>query len=368
MINISLHLFFRHCEERSDVAIQYIYSVNNTNIKIKKIAVIGSTGYTGLTLIKILKKHPFTEVTFTGSSQDSDEKFFSKIKKEDFDLVFFATPNGIASKYIPELVKKEINVIDLSSDYRFKDLEVYEKWHGFKRVDKDTNSKAIYGLVEFSRAKISEAAKHSKAVLIGNPGCYTTSGILALAPLLNYAAKEDPELIDWSSIIIDGKSGVSGAGRKAEMRLLFSEINENCSAYSAAGKHRHIPEFEQFFSELYQREIKVSFSPHLIPMTYGLLTTCYVNFKKNFSDEKLREIYKDFYRNENFIQLLEAGKYPETRTVTGTNYANLQVEYDYRTNRAVCISAIDNLMKGAAGQAVQSMNLIFGFEESLGLI
>jgi N-acetyl-gamma-glutamyl-phosphate reductase len=332
----------------------------------KKIAIIGSSGYTGQALAKILTKHPNVAIKFSGNSKEADEKFFENISSGDFDLIFFATPNGTACKYAPQLIKKKIHVIDLAADYRFKDLEIYRTWYGFDRNDLETNSEAIYGLVEFKRNEIKNRANKKETMLIANPGCYTTSSILALSPLLKYASVNEG-LIDWDSIIIDGKSGVSGAGRKAETRLLYSELNENCSPYNLAGKHRHTPELEMFFGELCSREIKLSFSPHLIPMTYGLLTTCYVNFKEDFNEAKLREIYLEAYKNESFIELLTEDIYPETRLITGTNNAQIQVNYDARTKRAVITCAIDNLIKGAAGQAVQNMNLIFGFGEGCGL-
>lgn len=347
----------------------------------KQIAIIGSTGYTGATLVRILSTHPKVEIKYLSSNQytgqkyssvfpeftgrvdiecvDADENFFETV---DVDLVFFATPNGLANKYAPSLIAREIHVVDLSADYRFKDLSTYETWYGFKRHDKDVNAKAVYGLVEFNRKQV----KAGEASVIGNPGCYTTSSILALGPLLKYAAETDAELIDWNSIIIDGKSGVSGAGRKAETQLLYTELNESCSPYNLGGKHRHIPELEEFFSDLCKKEINITFSPHLVPMSYGLLTTCYVSVKeKDFNEAKLRKIYQDFYKDEYFVHLLDEGTYPKTLSVVGTNNAHIQVSYDAKTQKAIITCAIDNLYKGAAGQAVQNMNLVFGFEETL---
>ena len=390
----------------------------------KQIAIIGSTGYTGASLVRILSAHPQVEIKYLSSNQyagqkyssvfpeftgrvdlecvNADEKFFETV---DVDLVFFATPNGLAKDYVPSLIAKGTHVVDLSADYRFKDLSTYETWYGFKRNDKDTNAKAIYGLVEFNRKQVKKLAE-SKSLseklpdarlarndeaeltsvnerlrdernnadgtlqtgsIIGNPGCYTTSSILALGPLLQYAAKND-ELIDWNSIIIDGKSGISGAGRKAETQLLYTELNESCSPYNLGGKHRHIPELEEFFSDLCTRDVNVTFSPHLIPMSYGLLTTCYVSIKeKDFNEATLRKIYQDFYKDEYFVHLLDEGVYPKTLSVVGTNNAHVQVSYDAKTQKVIITCAIDNLYKGAAGQAVQNMNLVFGFEENLGL-
>lgn len=350
-----------------------------------KVGIFGSTGYTGATLAGLLAKHPNIEIVFLASQQYAGAKFSSvyneyqglidfecqgmddeailNLNKKQVDLVFFATPNGIAYKHVPALLAKNIHCIDLSADYRFRDLKTYETWYGFKREDKATNDKAIYALVEFKRKQIKAAAK-SGAVIIGNPGCYTTSAILALAPILEAM----PETIDPRSIIVDGKSAISGAGRKAATELLFAEVNESCSPYKLANSHRHGPELEMFFSELSGKKIELSFSPHLIPMTAGLLTTCYINFTKDTSEAELRKLYEARYTGEQFIKILEPGIYPQTRWAVGTNNAFIQINYDQRLKRATLTCAIDNLIKGAAGQAVQNMNLVFGFKEELGLV
>ncbi|MDA0772767.1 MAG: N-acetyl-gamma-glutamyl-phosphate reductase [Cyanobacteria bacterium] len=352
--------------------------------KIYKVGILGSTGYTGATLTGLLAKHPNIEIVFLASQQYAGQKFSSiyseyrglvdiecsdiddeailNLNKNEIDLVFFATPNGIAHKHVPGLIAKSIHCIDLSADYRFKDLDLYTKWYGFKRTDQAINAQAVYGLVEFNRAQIKAAAK-SAAVIIGNPGCYTTSSILALAPILEAMA----DSIDTRSIIIDGKSGISGAGRKAATNLLFSEINESCSPYKLANQHRHGPELECFFSEISGKKIELSFSPHLVPMSVGLLTTCYINFTKDTSEAQLRKLYETRYSAEQFIKVLEPELYPQTKWAVGTNKAFIQVNYDPRLKRATITCAIDNLMKGAAGQALQNMNLIFGLEEGLGL-
>ncbi len=358
----------------------------------KQIAIIGSTGYTGATLVRILSAHPQVEIKYLSSNQYAGQKYSSVFPEftgrvdlecvnadvilesrsdsgiqliDSVDLVFFATPNGLAKDYVPSLIAKGIHVVDLSADYRFKDLSTYETWYGFKRDDKDTNAKAIYGLVEFNRKQVNS---NSSGSVIGNPGCYTTSSILALGPLLKYAAEKDIESIDWNSIIIDGKSAISGAGRKAETQLLYTELNESCSPYNLGGKHRHIPELEEFFNDLCKKEINLTFSPHLVPMSYGLLTTCYVSVKDpQFTEKTLREIYQKAYQCEYFVHLLDEGVYPKTLSVVGTNNAHVQVFYDAKTQKAIITSAIDNLYKGAAGQAVQNMNLVFGFDENLSL-
>ncbi len=347
-----------------------------------KIGILGSTGYTGASLAGILAKHPNTEIIFLGSQQyagekfskiypqykqlidleciDANDQYIESLNSKQIDLVFFATPNGICYKHAPTLIERGISVIDLSADYRFRDLSIYEQWYGFKRDDQKLNAQAIYGLVEFKRAEIK---KLKRPALIANPGCYTSSAILALAPLLESYSN----IIDLNSIIIDGKSAISGAGRKASTELLFSELNESCSPYKLANSHRHGPELEAFFSELTGTKIQLSFSPHLIPMTAGLLTTSYMSFSEDLSETKLREIYEKRYANEQFVTVLEADVYPQTRWAVGTNQAFIQVKYDSRLKRATIVCTIDNLMKGAASQAVQNMNLLFGLAEETGL-
>lgn len=344
-----------------------------------KTAIVGATGYTGAELVKILLRHPHVELSmlcseqyagksfnevYTGfgalssiaeiSSQKLEKASLAKLKK--MDLVFFATPNGIAHKQATELVENQVRVIDLSADFRFRDLKAHKKAYGFSHESTSLNKKSIYGLVEFKREDI----KKTKGV-IANPGCYTTASILALTPLL-----QSDEKIDFASIIIDAKSGVSGAGRKAATELLFTELNESVSPYKLAGQHRHAPELEEFFSKISGQKISLTFSPHLMPMDRGLLATCYV--KVDTTEEKLRQIYKNAYDKEAFVELLAAGLYPNTKAVRGTNKALVQVSYDKRLKQAIITCAIDNLVKGAAGQAVQNMNLIFGFEESLALL
>ncbi|MDD9899190.1 MAG: N-acetyl-gamma-glutamyl-phosphate reductase [Candidatus Melainabacteria bacterium] len=340
--------------------------------------ILGSTGYTGATLTGILARHPNIEIAFLASQQYAGQKFSSiyseyrglvdiecsnvddeaivNLTKNDVDIVFFATPNGIAHKHIPNLYEKGIHSIDLSADYRFRDLSTYETWYGFKREDQAINDKAIYGLVEFKREQIKAI---EGTAIVGNPGCYTTSAILALSPLLKN------KKVAAGSIIVDGKSGISGAGRKAATNLLFSEINESCSPYNLAGKHRHGPELEMFFSQISGQEINLTFSPHLVPMSVGLLTTCYASLDS--SETELRKLYEDTYANEEFVTVLEADLYPQTKWALGTNQAFIQVNYDERLKRAIITCAIDNLMKGAAGQAVQNMNLILGLDETTAL-
>ena len=338
-----------------------------------KIGIVGSTGYSGAKLAEILSIRHDVSLVFLASQQyvgknfssvypksklnivclDSDENFFNNLTKYDVDLVFFATPNGMASKYAPRLNKKNIDVIDLSADYRFRDLKIYEKHYGINRNDIEENNNAVYGLVEFNAELVKQRAKES-AVIIGNPGCYTTSAILALSPAL----KKYHSIIDLDSIIVDGKSGISGAGRKAEAEMIYSEINESCSPYKLGGSHRHRPELEVFFSELIDREIKLDFSPHLVPLTQGLLTTSYMKFRENISEDELRKLYQETYSRSNSVRVLEAGVYPKTLWAMNSNLAFIQINYNPETRRATFTCAIDNLVKGAAGQAVENMDLI----------
>ena len=338
-----------------------------------KIGLLGSTGYTGAKLVELLLLRNDISIEFLGSQQyagqkfssvyprisselkckEIDETFIKSLDKKDIDIVFFATPSGIAHKFTPTLNEKGIHVIDLSADYRFRDLSVYEKHYGFKRQDKELNDKAIYGLVEFKSKEIKAAAKQG-AVVIGNPGCYTTSSILALSPALKNCA----DLIDKDSIIVDGKSGISGAGRKAATEIIYAELNESCSPYNLGGQHRHTPELEVFYSELLGSEIKVDFSPHLVAMTQGLLTTNYLKFTRDMTEEKLRAIYKEEYKDSKTVKVLEAGVYPKTLWAKNNNNAYIQINYNTDTRRATFTCAIDNLVKGAAGQAIENMDLV----------
>ena len=336
-----------------------------------KVGVLGSTGYTGAKLIELLLLRNDISIEFLGSQQYAGENFSSiyprintELKCEeinesfinnlrDIDLVFFATPNGIAHKFTPILNKKGIHVIDLSADYRFRDLSLYEKHYGFKRDDKECNDKAVYGLVEFN-SKAIKAAASSGAVIIGNPGCYTTSSILALTPALRAFAN----IIDEGSIIVDGKSGISGAGRKAATEIIFAETNESCSPYNLGGQHRHTPELEVFYSEILDTKIDLDFSPHLVPMTQGLLTTNYLKFKEDITEEKIRKVYQNAYNDSKTVRLLDPGVYPKTLWALNTNNAFIQINYNPATRRATFTCAIDNLVKGAAGQAIENMDLI----------
>ncbi len=347
----------------------------------KQIAVVGATGYTGLVLVELLLKHPHIELQSLCSETYAGKKFstvypaFSGLTDlvcqksslkllQKADLVFFASPNGIAHKSAAALIKSGTKVIDLSADYRLRDLKVYEKTYGFKRSsreDQSLSAKSIYALSEFRRKEIAKC----KGV-IANPGCYTTASILALSPLLKAHAQGLIEL-DLNSIIIDAKSGVSGAGRKAATEQLYAEVNENIYAYKVGGKHRHIPELEAFWQELLGHPLNITFTPHLVPMTRGLLATCYVRLLTKSTKKTLRKIFMDTYAQEPFVELLDPDISPQTKWVVGTNRALIQVELDERSNQIIVCSAIDNLVKGAAGQALQNMNIAFGYAENSGL-
>jgi N-acetyl-gamma-glutamyl-phosphate reductase len=257
-------------------------------------------------------------------------------------------------QHVPELMKSDCKIIDLSADYRLHDAQVYNDWYKTPHLNPEIIKQAVYGLPELHRGKIKQAQ------LVANPGCYPTSGILALAPLM----KEN--WVDAQSIIIDSKSGVSGAGRKLSQATQYCEANESVSAYGL-GEHRHTPEIEQELNQLSGSEHTVSFSPHLMPMTRGMLTTAYVNLKKTVTRDALHALFKKFYKNERFVRVLDAGQYANTGHVAGSNFCDIGVQVDTRNQRAIVTSAIDNLMKGASSQAIQNMNLMLGIDETIGL-
>ncbi len=346
-----------------------------------KIGICGATGYTGLELVRLVLKRPDLEIVFLTSQKHSgtkfdqiqaefrgeleleyqklEQSFIKSLSRHKVDCVFFATPNGICKDYAGDLLEKNIHVIDLSADFRLDDCKTYQEWYGQERQDHELNAKAIYGLTEFNSELVK--ANTDSAVLIANPGCYTTASILALTPLLDYASTQK-DFIDWNSIIIDGKSGLSGAGKNLEEKLLFSESNESCSPYKLGGSHRHIPELEDFFKRRTSKEITLSFSPHLIPMTRGLLVTCYVSLKTKLPGTEgiqlIHEIYSKAYSKSKQVILLEQNEYPNTKHVSNSNKAQVQANFDARTQRAILTCAIDNLGKGAAGQALENFELL----------
>ena len=269
-------------------------------------------------------------------------------------MIFTATPQGLCASLINEEILSKTKIIDLSADFRLKDVKVYEEWYKIEHKAPQYIDEAVYGLCEINRDKVKDAR------IVANPGCYTTCSILTAYPL----AKEG--LIDMSTLIIDAKSGTSGAGRGAKLPNLYCEVNENIKAYGVA-THRHTPEIEDQLSYASGEEVLLNFTPHLIPMNRGILVTAYATLKKDVSYEEVKAIYDSYYKNEKFVRVLDKDVCPETRWVEGSNYVDVNFKIDKRTNRIIMMGAMDNLVKGAAGQAVQNMNLMFGLKETEGL-
>jgi N-acetyl-gamma-glutamyl-phosphate reductase len=336
-----------------------------------KVSIIGATGYTGEELLRILAGHPAVEIEYitsesqTGTAIGSvyphltkfyDKKLASMNQLDEIaaasDAVFVALPHGHAMEVGKKLVNTSTKIIDLGADYRFSDTTVYEKWYKVPHTHPDAG--AVYGLTELFRDKVK------KAVIVGNPGCYTTASILAMAPLVKH------RLVETDSIVVDAKSGVSGAGRGFALNSHFTEAFENVKAYNIGG-HRHTPEIEQALSGLAGEDVIISFTPHLIPMARGILSTCYSKLKAGVSPADVDSAFAAMYGQEFFIRLLGRGGYPATKNTRGSNFCDLGWHIDERTGRVVVVSAIDNLVKGAAGQAVQNLNVMFGIEEQTGL-
>lgn len=337
-----------------------------------KVGILGANGYVGYELVRLLLRHPNTELVYLGSRAYADTLYsevypafneLCALKCEDksleqitpeLDLLFSATPHGFLSHLLNEELLKACKIIDLSADFRLKNSQDYEKWYQLKHENAQFLERAVYGLSEIHKEEIKSAR------LVANAGCYTTCAILALYPLV----KE--KMIDLSSIIIDAKSGVSGAGRAEKQANLYCEVNENFKAYGV-GSHRHTPEIEQELSLAAGQSLNLQFTPHLLPLQRGILATIYVSLKPEINPAKVREIYEKHYKQERFIRLLEKGILPELKFVKNTNFVDINFIYDECTKRLIIIAALDNLIKGAAGQAVQNMNLMFGFNEGLGL-
>jgi N-acetyl-gamma-glutamyl-phosphate reductase len=269
------------------------------------------------------------------------------------DIIFMATPHGEAMAVAPAFLEAGKKVVDLSADFRLRDLDVFAKWY-HRHSAPDLVKRAVYGLPELYREEVK------RADLVANPGCYVTSAILALAPALR------EKIIDPATIIVDSKSGVSGAGRDPVIGSLFCEVDEGFKAYKV-NEHRHSPEIEQELSVLAGSEVKISFTPHLLPLTRGILSTSYASLKKTLSTTELIDLYKDFYKGDKFIRVLRKGIYPNVSSVKGSNFCDIGISVDVRTNRVIILSAIDNLVKGASGQAVQNMNLMCGLREDMAL-
>ncbi|WP_287477977.1 N-acetyl-gamma-glutamyl-phosphate reductase [Anaerostipes sp.] len=337
-----------------------------------KAGIIGSTGYAGQELVRLLMQHKDAEIVWYGSRSYIDQKYYDVFHNmfeivddkclddnieelaEKADVVFTATPQGLCSSLVSEDVLSKTKIIDLSADFRIKDVNRYEEWYRLKHQSPEFIKEAVYGLCEINREDIK------KARLIANPGCYPTCSTLSIYPM----AKEG--LIDMNSIIIDAKSGTSGAGRGAKVNNLYCEVNENIKAYGVA-THRHTPEIEDQLSYASGEKVILNFTPHLVPMNRGILVTAYANLKKEVSYEKIKEIYDSYYKEEKFVRVLEKDVCPETRWVEGSNYVDVNFKIDQRTGRIIMMGAMDNLVKGAAGQAVQNMNLMFGLDEAEGL-
>lgn len=335
----------------------------------KKVAVLGASGYTGSDLLRFLLVHPNVEVTHLTAEKHAGKMIsdvFPHLKgfldlelkplkpksiPKDIDIVFAALPHGTSAKVIKELYERDIKIIDLGADFRLSNKN-YKKWYG-EHPCPELIKKAVYGITELNRHKIK------KAKLVANPGCYPTSSILGLAPLLIN------KIADHASIIIDSKSGVSGAGRSPSLDYHYSEVNEGMKAYKV-GEHRHMPEIEEALSNYSGLKVKVSFTPHLIPMDRGILSTIYVNLNKSLTTKKLIDIYNEHYKDERFVRISPENVYPSTNQVRGSNYCDIGVKVN-SNNTAVIVSVIDNLVKGASGQAVQNMNVMMGYEEATGL-
>ena len=334
--------------------------------------IIGSTGYAGGELVRILLGHKDVEIKWYGSRSYIDKKYASvyqnmfqlvdDVCKDDnmeqlakeVDVIFTATPQGLCASLVNDEILSKVKVIDLSADFRIKDVKTYEEWYKIEHKSPQYIDEAVYGLCEINREDIK------KARLIANPGCYPTCSTLSIYPLL----KEG--LIDPNTIIIDAKSGTSGAGRGAKVPNLYCEVNENIKAYGVA-THRHTPEIEDQLSYASGEEVLINFTPHLVPMNRGILATSYATLRKKLSYEDVKAVYDKYYKDEYFVRVLNKDVYPETRWVEGSNFVDVNFKIDERTGRIIMMGAIDNVVKGAAGQAIQNMNLMFGLPENTGL-
>lgn len=342
-----------------------------------KAGIIGATGYAGNELVRILMGHKEVEIKWYGSRSYIDKKYAEVYQNmfeivddvclddnmdelaSQVDVIFTATPQGFLAGVLTEDILNKVKIIDLSADFRIKDVSVYEKWYKIEHKSPQFIEEAVYGLCEINRDKVKGAR------LIANPGCYTTCSILTAYPLV----KEG--LIDPNTLIIDAKSGTSGAGRGAKLPNLFCEVNENMKAYGVTN-HRHTPEIEEQLGYAAGKEIVVNFTPHLVPMNRGILATEYATLVKKAdgslpSYEEVKAVYDKYYGKEKFVRVLEKDVCPETKWVEGSNYVDVNFKIDERTGRIVMMGALDNLVKGAAGQAVQNMNLLFGFDETEGI-
>jgi N-acetyl-gamma-glutamyl-phosphate reductase len=338
-----------------------------------KVGIVGASGYGGVQLVRLLLDHPKVELVYIGGDSSAgkpyaelyphlEHRFNPTVEKIDVeaiarrcDVVFLGLPNGLACDLAPPLIEKGCKVLDLSADYRFENLDTYSAWYKKERTDRAIAATAVYGLPELYRNPIQNAS------LIGCPGCYCTASLLGIAPLFKQG------LIAPETAIIDAKSGTSGGGRTAKTHLLLAEADNSLSAYGV-GAHRHTPEIEQVCSDLAGQEVLIQFTPHLVPMVRGILTTIYATLRDpGLVREDLMTIYNAFYRSSPCVRVLPNGVYPQTKWAVGTNLCYIGIEVDARTDRVIVISAIDNLIKGQSGQAVQCLNIMMGWEEMLGL-
>ncbi|CAM4009769.1 N-acetyl-gamma-glutamyl-phosphate reductase [Lederbergia lenta] len=336
-----------------------------------KAGVVGATGYGGAELLRILHTHPYIKVTSIYSSSKNGENITEHyphlqtnfpLKLEEInpskmaqqtDIVFLAVPTGIASTLAPQLLEAGCTVVDLSGDFRLEKSDEYENWYKKKAAPKEWVDQAVYCIPELNRKVLKDTK------FISNPGCYPTASLLGLAPLAK------AQLIKEDSIIIDAKSGVSGAGQAANFDTIYNELNENLKIYKV-NQHQHIPEIEQMLQQ-WGFTSPITFHTHLVPMTRGIMATIYVSLNETLSEDQLFQLYREFYENEAFVRLRDPGKFPATKEVAGSNYCDIGLSIDKRTGRVTIVSVIDNLMKGAAGQAIQNANILLGFEETTGL-
>lgn len=342
-----------------------------------KAGIIGATGYAGNELVRLLMGHKEVEIKWYGSRSYIDKKYAEVYQNmfqivddvcmddnmeelaKQVDVIFTATPQGFLAGVLTEEILSKTKIVDLSADYRIKDVSVYEEWYKIEHKSPQFIEEAVYGLCEVNREKVKGAR------LVANPGCYTTCSILTAYPLV----KEG--LIDPNTLVIDAKSGTSGAGRGAKLPNLFCEVNENMKAYGVAS-HRHTPEIEEQLGYAAGKEVVINFTPHLVPMNRGILATEYATLVKKADGslptyEEVKAVYDKYYANEKFVRVLDKDQCPETKWVEGSNYVDIGFKIDERTGRIIMMGALDNLVKGAAGQAVQNMNLLFGFDETEGL-
>lgn len=339
-----------------------------------KVGIIGATGYAGNELVRLLLGHKDVEIVWLGSRSYIDQKYSDVYRNmfklvdarcmddnmeqlaDEVDVIFTATPQGLCASLVNDEILSKVKIIDLSADFRLKNVDIYEKWYKLEHKSPQYIDEAVYGLCEINRSKVNNTTR-----IIANPGCYTTTSILTLYPLV----KEG--IINPDTIIIDAKSGTSGAGRGAKVANLFCEVNESMKAYGV-GTHRHTPEIEEQLGYACGRDdLKLIFTPHLVPMNRGILVTAYANLAKDVTYEDVKVAYDKYYDKEYFVRVLPKDVCPETRWVEGSNFVDIGFKIEPRTNRIIAMGALDNLVKGAAGQAVQNMNLLFGFEENEGL-